>query len=286
MIKIINILNRLFSLLFAAMLLVTGGVNRAFAGDVAPWRSETDVVLAESLLRAQGVTTDGTAWIFSGRTALERVNIETGEIEAVNPRAIPAEFKEKYDSRHIGGLSCANGKIYAPMEDSDQWKYPLIAVFDAVTLEFTGAYGLLDPVRHPHGVPWVIASPEENLLYAGDGRNYGEIFMYDMADFSYRGTIALSEAVRKIQGGEYREGLLYVASNDATRAVYTVNAKTGEVTKLFDRIAYQPRAIDNFGGEGEDLTLLALPDGTFIHTLQTGALFIDVTLRHYDDIIN
>ena len=82
-------------------------------------------------------------------------------------------------------------------------------------------------------------------------------------------------------GGEACGGLLYVASNDATRAVYTVDAETGTVTKLFDRILSHSDTIGNFGGEGEDLTLLPLPDGTFIHTLQTGASFLDVTLRHY-----
>ena len=281
MVRFINGFNRLFGLLFAALLALTGGLNRAFSGDVYPWQSETDVVLAESLLRAQGVTTDGSAWIFSGRAALQRVDIATGKTEAVNLRAIPDPLRTRFGVKHIGGVSAAEGKLYVPMEDSKAWRHPLIAVFDAVTLEYTGVYGLLDSVRHPHGVPWVSADAAHGVLYTGDGRNYNEIYIYDLASFTYIGAIALSEPIVKIQGGEVRGGLLYVAANDATRAVYTVDTATGAVTKLFDRILSQSDRIGNFGGEGEDLTLLPLPDGTAIHTLQTGATFLDVTLRHY-----
>ena len=281
MVKFINGCNRLFGLLFAALLALTGGLNRAFSGDVYPWRSETSAVLAEALLRAQGVTNDGSAWIFSGRAALQRVNIASGKTEAVNLRAIPEALRKAFGVEHIGGISAADGKLYVPMEDSKEWKHPLIAVFDAASLEYTGVYGQLDPARHPHGVPWVSADAARGVLYTGDGRNYNEIYMYDMASFAYIGAIALSEPIVKIQGGEACGGLLYVASNDATRAVYTVDAETGTVTKLFDRILSHSDTIGNFGGEGEDLTLLPLSDGTFIHTLQTGASFLDVTLRHY-----
>ena len=76
-------------------------------------------------------------------------------------------------------------------------------------------------------------------------------------------------------------GKLYVGSNDSTRAVYSIDVKTGKVEKLFDRIMYQWKWIDNFGGEGEDVTVYPMEDGTVIHALDVGALFIDSNLRHY-----
>ena len=84
-----------------------------------------------------------------------------------------------------------------------------------------------------------------------------------------------------IQGGEVYKGKLYVGTNDSTRAVYTIDVKSGKVEKLFDRIMYQPKLIDNFGGEGEDLTVYPMEDGTLIHALDIGALLIDSNLRHY-----
>ena len=97
----------------------------------------------------------------------------------------------------------------------------------------------------------------------------------------YLGKLTCSEEVPKIQGGEYYNGKLYLGTNDITRAVYTVDCKTGEVEKLFDRIMYEYKLIDNLGGEGEGLTVLEMKDGTLIHTLQVGTLFIDSSLRHY-----
>ena len=131
------------------------------------------------------------------------------------------------------------------------------------------------------GVPWCVADGENGILYTGDSRNENVIYKYDIETFEYIGSLEFSEEIDSIQGGEYYKGLIYFGSNDMTRAVYTVDVNTGKVTKLFDRIAYEYRLIDNFGGEGEDVTVLPLEDGTYIHTLQTGALFIDVTLRHY-----
>jgi outer membrane protein assembly factor BamB len=281
MAALLNVINRLFCLFFSASLLFTGGVNRAFNGDVYPFESETSVIYFESLLRAQGVTTDGESWIFSGRNALERVSLDGKTVLAVNAQAIPDALKERYGSAHVGGISFADGLIWAPIEDSKTWAHPIVATFDAKTLAFTGDYWELPVGNHGHGVPWVAADAGNGLLYAGDGGNDREIFIYDLGDLSERGKLALAEPVEDIQGGEVYEGLLYLGSNDRTRAVYTVDPATGEVTKLFDRIAYQPKAIDNFGGEGEDLTLLLLPDSTVIHTLQTGASFLDLRLRHY-----
>lgn len=40
------------------------------------------------------------------------------EMNCLNVRtnAVPKEFTEKYGSNHIGGIDCANGYIYAPVE--------------------------------------------------------------------------------------------------------------------------------------------------------------------------
>lgn len=83
------------------------------------------------------------------------------------------------------------------------------------------------------------------------------------------------------QGGEVWENTLYVGTNDPTRAVCAIDLTDGAVSKLFDRAAYQPRLIPNFGGEGEGLTVLPMSDGTFLHALDVGALFVDSDLRHY-----
>lgn len=276
-----NTFNKIFSLLFSVLLLLTGGINKGFTGDVYPYESEHAVIGLETLVRSQDVTTDGEYFYFSGKHALEKVNLACDEIIALNHNAITDELKEKYNSQHIGGISYYNGIIYAALEDSKQWQHPIIALYDAETLEYTGVCYELPTELQTRGVPWVAVDGENGFAYTGDSRNYTEIYKFSLSDFTYIETITLSREVVKIQGGEIADGKLYAGTNDMTRAVFTVDLETGDVEKLFDRIMYEYKLIDNFGGEGEGLTVLSMEDGTYIHTLQLGALFIDSSLRHY-----
>ena len=281
MIAFANIFNKIFSLLFAVLLLFTGGLNSIFEGDVYSYEGEHSVIGLETFTRSQDVTTDGEYFYFSGKTSLEKVNLSCDKIIALNHNAITEELSEKYNSQHIGGISYYNGIIYAALEDSKVWEHPVIALYDAGTLEYTGVCYELPTELQTRGVPWVVVDGENGVAYTGDSRNYTGIYKFSLADFSYLETITLSEEVAKIQGCEIADGILYAGTNDMTRAVFTVDLATGEVTKLFDRIMYEYKLIDNFGGEGEGLTVLPMDDGTYIHTLQLGALFIDSSLRHY-----
>lgn len=277
----LNTFNKIFSLFICVMLFFTGGINSIFTGDVKSWESENAVVGLETLTRSQDVTTDGEYFYFSGKTSLQKVSLDCKEIVAINNKALENELGEKYNSQHIGGISYYDGIIYAACEDSKQWQYPVIALFDAETLEYTGKSFLLPVDKQTRGVPWVAVDGENGVIYTGDSRNYTEIYKFSLSDFSYIETVTLSEEVVKIQGGEIADGRLFVGTNDMTRACFTVDLETGDVEKLFDRIMYEYKLIDNFGGEGEGLTLLSMEDGTYIHTLQLGALFIDSSLRHY-----
>lgn len=277
----LNTFNKIFSLFICVMLFFTGGINSMFTGDVREWESENAVAGLETLTRSQDVTTDGEYFYFSGKTSLEKVSLDGKEVVAINDKALDNELGEKYNSQHIGGISYFDGIIYAACEDSKQWQYPVIALFDAQTLQYTGKCFILPTDKQTRGVPWVAVDGENGVAYTGDSRNYTEIYKFSLSDFSYIDTVTLSEEVQKIQGGEVADGKLFAGTNDMTRACFTIDLETGEVTKLFDRIMYEYKLIDNFGGEGEGLTLLSMEDGTYIHTLQLGALFIDSSLRHY-----
>ncbi|MBQ2758660.1 MAG: hypothetical protein IJE93_02715 [Clostridia bacterium] len=278
---LLNIINKLFPMLLSFMLMFTGGLNDAFNGEIYAYDSIDEVIGIETLARSQDVTTDGTNWYYSGKNYLEKVSLDNETVLKINMEAIPAELSENYNSQHIGGISYYNGYIYAAVEDSKQWNHPLVVVYDADTLEFTGTFYEMSTERHTRGIPWLLVDGENGILYAGDSSNYIDIFMYDLETMEYIGKLTCSEEIRKIQGGEYYNGKLYLGTNDMTRAVYTVDCKTGEVEKLFDRIMYEYKLIDNLGGEGEGLTVLPMKDGTLIHTLQVGTLFIDSSLRHY-----
>lgn len=276
-----SIIYKVFAVVFAALLTLTNGVNGLLNGDIYPYDSNSKVVGLESLERAQGVTTDGEYWYFSGKTSLVKIGFNNQTVYAYNYKALDGELSENYNSKHIGGISYYNGYIYASLEDSKQWQHPVIALYDAETLEYTGICHEVSSEILTRGIPWVAVDAENGFIYASHSKTVEEIHCFDLDTFEYVKSFAVSDPMDAIQGGEVYKGKLYVGTNDSTRAVYTIDVKSGKVEKLFDRIMYQPKLIDNFGGEGEDLTVYPMEDGTLIHALDIGALFIDSNLRHY-----
>lgn len=272
------LLKKLITLISAFLIFLTNSVNTAFNGDIYPFESNTKVVGFETFVRSQGVTTDGTSWIFSGRGGLIRTSLDGKEILEAN--LSPFKGLEHLGLKHVGGISCKDGVLLAAMEDSNVWKNPTVAVFDAKTLTFTGKYHTFSNEIFTDGLPWVTFY-KDNFIVA-DCYDTDRLYVYSLDDFSLVKEIPLSLIVDEIQGGEVWEDTLYVGTNDPTRAVYKIDLTDGSVAKLFDRIEYQPRLIKNFGGEGEGLTVWPMSDGTFIHALDVGALFIDSNLRHYN----
>ncbi|MDY5934837.1 MAG: hypothetical protein SPJ31_05995 [Oscillospiraceae bacterium] len=276
-----SIIYKAFAVVFAALLTLTNGVNGLLNGDIYPYDSNSKVVGLESIERAQGVTTDGEYWYFSGKSSLVKIGFDNQTVYAYNYKALDGELSENYNSKHIGGISYYNGYIYASLEDSKQWQHPVIALYDAETLEYTGICHEVSSEILTRGIPWVAVDAENGFIYASHSKTVEEIHCFDLDTFEYVKSFAVSDPMDAIQGGEVYKGKLYVGTNDSTRAVYTIDVKSGKVEKLFDRIMYQPKLIDNFGGEGEDLTVYPMEDGTLIHALDIGALFIDSNLRHY-----
>ncbi len=275
-----NTINKILAPLLCALMILTGGLNSIFNGNAAEFKDLGGVVGLETLARAQGVTADGDDLIYSGKSVLERVSKDNKTIIAINTKAIPEELAAM-GIKHIGGISVYNGILYASLEDSKVYQHPVIALYDANTLEFTGKYYELPTDRHTKGVPWVAVDGENGIVYAADWNKLDGVYMYDLETMDYIGEFKYSENVKNVQGGEIYNGKLYLGTNDITRAVYSVELATGKVEKLFDRIAYEYKYIDNFGGEGEDLTIAEYDGEMLICTLQVGAAFIDATLRGY-----
>ncbi len=270
---------RIISLIMSGLMLLSNGLNFIFNGDIYPYESVDSTIGLDTLAKSQGITTDGESWIFSGKSALIKVNIETEKITAANLNP----FKELKDTgvSHIGGISYYNGLVYVSMEDSKKWNSPVVAVFDSETLKFTGKYIIFDTELMFRGCPWVCCDSERHCFYVANSKKTTEIYCFDIDTFEYIKTIPLESEIKAIQGAEMYKGFMYAATNDSTRAVYKVDVENGKYEKYFDRIMYQPKLIDNFGGEGEGITVLEMEDGTVFHALNLGTLFIDAELRHY-----
>lgn len=280
--KAAAVMRRLAALSLAAFMtflsVLTLGIDAMSAGKRHPEVSKDNVLLIGAAERSQGITTDGKYYYFSSKWGLTKSELDGKTRVKSNTLAIPKKLKDEYGLAHIGGISYskADNCIYAGLEDSKVWEYPIVAVYDADTLKFTGRYYILDKALHTRGLPWVAVDNDRGLLITLDhSKKANELIFYDIADnMKYVGSVKLSETVRSIQGAEMYRGMLYAATNDDTQAVYKIDPKSGEVSKYFDRNLTK-------GSEGEGITVLETADGAVFHAIDMGPLFINAFIRHY-----
>lgn len=280
--KAAAVMRRLAALSLAAFMTflsaLTLGIDALSAGKRHPEVSKDNILLIGAAERSQGITTDGKYYYFSSKWGLTKSELDGKTRVKSNPLAIPKKLKDEYGLAHIGGISYskADNCIYAGLEDSKVWEYPVVAVYDADTLKFTGRYYILDKALHTRGLPWVAVDNDRGLLITLDhSKKANELIFYDIADnMKYVGSVKLSETVRSIQGAEMYRGMLYAATNDDTQAVYKIDPKSGDVSKYFDRNLTK-------GSEGEGITVLKTANGAVFHAIDMGPLFINAFIRHY-----
>ena len=271
-------INKILSVIFAALLIpftvLTHGIDLISAGERTD-TEKTNIVGIGAYFHSQGMTSDGETLYFSSKTTLIRTESDAKTLINANYFAIPDELKE-LGIAHIGGLSFYNGYIYAGLEDSKVWDYPIVGVYDAESLELVEYY-ILDAEMITRGLPWVCVNPENGYLYCTDhSKNPTKLLVYDTADeMKFIKEVALEESPYAIQGAEFFGGTIYAATNDDTQAIYTINPDSGEVEKLFDRNLTS-------GSEGEGMTFMVRDGKTVLVAMDMGPLFINAFVREYN----
>ena len=271
-------INKILSLVFAVVLiplsLLTHGIDLLSEGERTDY-AKTNVVGIGAYFRSQGITTDGETYYFSSKTTLIRTETDAKTLVNANYFAIPDELKE-LGIAHIGGLSYYNGKIYAGLEDSKVWDYPIVGVFDAETLELVEYY-IMDAEKITRGLPWVCVDSATGYLYCTDhSKTPTKLLVYDTADgMKPVKEVALSESPYAIQGAEVLDGVIFAATNDDTQAVYMIDPENGEVCKAFDRNLTS-------GSEGEGMTFLEKDGETVLVAMDMGPFFVNAFVREYN----
>ena len=270
-------INKILSIIFAVILIpfsvLTHGIDIISAADRTD-TAKTNVVGIGAYFRSQGMATDGETLYFSSKTTLIRTEADAKTPVNANYFAIPDELKD-LGIAHIGGMSFYNGYIYAGLEDSKVWDYPIVGIFDAETLELVEYY-VLDAEVITRGLPWVAVNPENGYLYCMDhSKQPTKILIYDTANkMEFVEEVMLSEVVPSIQGAEFLDGTLYAATNNETQAIYKINTTNGSVEKYLDRNL-------TAGSEGEGMTFMIKDGKPVIIAMDMGPLFINAFVREY-----
>ena len=247
--------------------------------DTAEITNEFSYALIGAFVTGQGLDeTDG--YIYSSGSisaaqlcCLARIDKETGEILEQSIDALPNEFKQK-DYDHIGDISVQNGIIYAPVEDEAEM-YPLVLIYDAETLEYTGTYYELDATYLTDGIPW--CATDENYLYTSEFNDPERIVVYNLSDMSLSHTVELSEPLHRVQAGDAANGKIYLNCDpkEGNKTVYEVDLETGETTLLFDRNT------TGFDTETEGICVVTEADGSLTFKIADYNKIVSTFIRTY-----
>jgi hypothetical protein len=282
---------RTAALLAAVVVVLLAATDAAGADATCPpgWRLVgTDTFrLPDGLLRSQGVTTDGHGWVFSWQGGLERTlddytPVAVGTIPpqlAVAP-SLGSDGTNQVGDNHIGDVDYYNGLIYAPVEDGGtsvgpiqlndpEYQRPHIALYDARTLAYTGVSYPLDVRIHEAGVPWVAVDARRREVYTAEwDMPHDRLNVFDLQmrfkrflPLVYPASLGPGFRLSRIQGAKVWGHTMYATRDDADKTVFSIDLRTGDVTKLFSLKPSTPDA------ELEGLAVRPTADGALLHVL-------------------
>lgn len=197
-----------------------------------------------ALERGQGVATDNTYFYYNGPYSMVKATISNDHEVASNAAAIPSALSSAYGVNHIGDIDYYNGYVVAPLEDGSNYQHPLLALYDANSLGYTGRYVQLPLQTMPGGVPWVAVDAPAGLVYTAAwnqdaAAGTDQLVAYSLNDLltlpagatlPVVKTVKLSQPLNRIQGATMFQGKLY-ASVDITndKSVYSIDPVSGQV---------------------------------------------------------
>lgn len=249
------------------------------ATETAEITNEFGYSLIDAFLCGQGLDEEGDLFYTSGSLSaiqvccLGIIDKTTGEVIKENLDALPSEFKQK-DYDHIGDISVQNGIIYAPVENKPETD-PLVLLYDAETLEYTGTYYAVDWEYLKDGIAW--CATDENYLYTSQFNEADKIVVYNIKDMSFSHTVELSETVYRVQAGDVLDGKAYLNCDPKgeNKTVYEVDLATGEVTLLFDRNT------TGYDTEAEGLSVIKNENDELIFTISDYNKLVSTFIRTY-----
>lgn len=235
--------------------------------------------LIDSFLCGQGIEEENDLFYVSGSLAgiklgcLGIIDKSTGEVIKENLDALPLEFKQQ-DYDHIGDISVQNGIIYAPVENKPE-THPLVLIYDAETLEYTGTYYAVDWEYLKDGIAW--CATDENYLYTSQFNEADRIVVYNIDDMSLSHTVELSETLQRVQAGDVLDGKAYLNCDPEgeNKTVYEVDLATGEVKLLFDRNT------TGFDTEAEGISVMKDENDELVFTISDYNKIVSTFIRTY-----
>jgi hypothetical protein len=215
-------------------------------------------------LYRQGLARVDDGWVFTFNDGLFHTDDEFELTKELSP-AIPTEWKARgFD--HLGDIDVVDDVIYAPLEqpDYDRGEQAMLT-YDAASFDYLGGVD----VRQHHN-SFVTVDEATGIAYTMDYFGGKALLRYDTTrDWRPLDPLPMSIAVDRVQGGDVRDGAVWLSTDDETDGVYRVDLDDGTVQSL--------GSIGRVEGEGEGIDATVLPSGD-LHVITLDPATIPVRL--------
>ena len=265
------------------LMIVLAITPAASSTDSAKLISTDTFVMDEAMVMGQGITTDGEYYYTSGSlvgigfTALAKYTVDGMDYVDSHINPLPQKCEDRGND-HIGGISYYNGKIYTSVEGGEP-EQSCIVVYNAENLKHTGEIYDLPTADFNDGVPWCAVDSDTGYLYASKWKDTKTIYVYDVNNgMAPVKTLTLSATIKRIQGGEFLDGTLYLSQDThgtgKLRSILSVDTESGEVKTVAER------DIGSEKFEAEGMTFTKDENGTVMHVLDYNKN-IGIFVHHY-----
>jgi hypothetical protein len=202
----------------------------------------------------QGLARDGDTWLFTTNNAIYRTVSGFAETQSLLPAIPEALAAEGYN--HVGDGDVVDGVLWVPLERDDKESgQQVTARYDAETLAFVDSF----PVAQHHNS--FVTIDDDGVVWSTDQFSDDHLVRYrvDGTTAVPEEPLQLDRTIDRIQGADFADGAIWLATDDAQNGIYRVDIETGKVTAL-GSMGHAPE------GEGEGMDASDLPSG-LLHVL-------------------
>ena len=128
---------------------------------------------------------------------------------------------------HVGAIVVDDNYVYGPIEawtNCGTFGSQFIVLYDKSTLAVVSTWDVSAQAHEMSGITIDANAGTNGSLYVSSFCDTNDIFMYDLSDGSFRGTIGLDLPIANIQGISYNStaDMIYVSSSDTEYGVWAI----------------------------------------------------------------
>ncbi len=182
---------------------------------------------------SQGIATDGTFFYLISNSSIKKYDASWNLLVTNNNAGTEAGVD------HVADGCVYDGKLYCAAENYPAVTDMRISVWNTSDLSFVANHDISAQAVENSSLAIDVAN---DLIYVSSYIDETKLWKYKLSDFSYIGTITLSQVLPTIQGITYNSGYIY-AHEDVGHYIYKIDT-VGNVIEVVGQTAHEAEGLD------------------------------------------